>query len=297
MATDRMSGMETFVHVVEAGSFSGAARLLDVGQPAVSKAIAQLEQRLGVRLLHRTTRGLTPTDAGQRFYAQAKIAIDQVDAAELAARGSDGVLAGRLRVSAAVTFAGLHVIPLLKPFLAQHPQLDIDLVLDDRNVDLLAHGIDVALRLGDQADSRMTARRLGQARRMVVATPAYLAQAGAPRSPAELAGKDLVVYDTREGGNVWTFTDAVGVMQSITLSGRIRTTAGEGIKAALMADLGLAIVSEWMIGPELQQGRIKQVLADWTLPALDLWAVFPAGRGASPKARAFIGWLEQHLPR
>src|ERR1700756_5207036 len=124
-----MSGMETFVYVVDTGSFSGAARLLDVRQPAVSKSIAQLEDRLGVRLLHRTTRGLTPTEAGQRFYERAKIAIEEVNEAELAARGSGAGLSGRLRVSATVTFARLCIIPLLKPFLANHPELNVDFIL------------------------------------------------------------------------------------------------------------------------------------------------------------------------
>ncbi|MFL9926790.1 LysR family transcriptional regulator [Herbaspirillum lusitanum] len=290
-----MSGMETFVHVVETGSFSGAARLLHVGQPSISKTIAQLEQRLGVHLLHRTTRGLVPTEAGQRFYERARVAIDEVNQAESAARGSDAGLSGRLRVSATVTFSRLCLIPALKPFLAQHPQLDIDFVLDDRNIDLLENGIDVALRVGDLPDSGMTARRIGRARRMVVATPAYLAAAGEPQEPKQLESTECIVYDTRGGGPLWQFQHPSGAQQRVTISGRIRATAAEGIRAAVLADLGLAIVSEWVIQPDLKQARVKQVLADWRLPDVDLWAVFPAGRRASAKARAFVGFVEQHL--
>src|SRR5579859_8047862 len=145
MYMDRMVAMETFVTVVDAGSFSAAARRLKVGQPAVSKAIAQLEERLGARLLLRSTRGLAPTDAGQRFYDHALRAIDEAERAEQAVRESSDGLSGRLRIGAAVTFARLHVLPALKPFLDQHPNLSIDVVLDDRSVDLLEEGVDVAL--------------------------------------------------------------------------------------------------------------------------------------------------------
>ena len=145
---DRLAAMETFVRVVETGSFSAAARRLNVGQPAVSKTIAQLEERLGVRLLMRSTRGLSPTEAGQSFYDRAKRAIEEADEAELAARDAGASLTGRLRVCAAVTFARLHVVPLLPKFLAAHPRLVMDVVLDDRVIDLVEEGVDVALRMG-----------------------------------------------------------------------------------------------------------------------------------------------------
>ena len=295
LSADRMRDMETFVHVVDTGSFSATARLLKVGQPSVSKTIAQLEQRLGVSLLNRTTRGLMPTEAGQRFYERARIAIEDADDAENAARGAGAGLSGRLRVSATITFARLCVIPLLKPFLKQHPDLDIDFILDDKTIDLLGNGIDVALRMGALPDSGMTARKIGCSRRMVVATPSFLAEAGEPHQPEDLAGKDFIVYDSREGGNLWQFRHPSGAEQSVTVSGRIRTTAAEGLRAALLADLGLAVVSEWVIGPELNDGRVRQVLGDWALPELNLWAVYPAGRRASLKARTFVEYLEQHF--
>ncbi|HYG12573.1 MAG TPA: LysR family transcriptional regulator, partial [Methylophilaceae bacterium] len=146
---DRLAAMETYISVVEAGSFSGAARRLNLGQPAVSKSIAQLEEHLGTRLLLRSTRGLTPTDVGQRFYEHAKHVVDEANEAEQAVRDSSSSLSGRLRVSAAVTFARLHIVPALKGFLDQHPQLEIDITLDDRNIDLLEEGIDIALRMGN----------------------------------------------------------------------------------------------------------------------------------------------------
>jgi DNA-binding transcriptional LysR family regulator len=149
---DRLTSMEVYVSVIEAGSFSSAARRLELGQPAVSKSIAQLEEHLGARLLLRSTRGLTPTEAGQRFYERAKRVIEEANEAEQAVREASDSLSGRLRVSAAVTFARLHILPHLKEFLDQHPKLEIDFVLDDRNIGLLEEGMDVALRMGILTD-------------------------------------------------------------------------------------------------------------------------------------------------
>jgi DNA-binding transcriptional LysR family regulator len=284
--------METFVCVIESGSFSAAARLLDVGQPAVSKSIAQLEERLAVRLLLRSTRGLTPTEAGQAFYERAKRAIEEADEAELAARGSAGALSGRLRVSAAVTFARLHIIPRLPSFLERHPDLNIDIILDDENIDLLEHGIDVALRMGVLGDSTMTARRLARGRRCVVGSPAWFAKAGEPRTPADLVSHQAIVYEQAGGGSAWSFKRG-NTDTSIAVAGRIRVNAAEGVRAAVLADMGVAITSEWMFAPEIASGAVKQVLADWELPSIDLWAVFPSGRMVTAKARAFIAWVEE----
>jgi DNA-binding transcriptional LysR family regulator len=291
---DRMSGMETFVSVVDSGSFSSAARLLGIGQPAVSKAIAHLEGRLGVRLLLRSTRGLTPTEAGQAFYEHARRAIEQADEADVAARGAASRLAGRLRVSAAVTFARIHIVPHLPAFLAANPGLNIDIVLDDGNVDLLERGVDVALRMGSLNDSAMTARKISTSRRRVVGTPAYFAKAGTPQTPADLSTHEAVVYDQGGGGSAWAFTrDAAET--SVAVSGRLRVTAAEGVRAAILAHIGLAVASEWMFAPELRSGEIVAVLDDWHIPGVDLWALFPTGRMASAKARAFVAFVEETL--
>lgn len=302
---DRLAAMEAFVQVVEAGSFSAAARLLGVGQPAVSKTVAQLEERLGVQLLLRSSRRLTPTQAGQTFYEHARRSIEAADEADLAARDTNSGLTGRLRFSAAVTFARLQIVPHLGSFLADHPALAVEAVLDDRNVDLMEEGIDVALRMGDLTDSSLVARRLGALKRIVAATPAYLAAHGEPRLPADLPGYPAVVYALSGGGGNWTFTreerDAApkggspGTSVSVTLRDRLRVTAAEGMREAVFAGLGLAVSSEGMFEPELSQGKVKAVLTDWQLPLLDLWAVFPAGRRASVKARRFVDFVEARL--
>jgi len=293
---DRLAAMETFVYVVETGSFSAAARRLKVGQPAVSKIIAQLEERLTVRLLLRSTRGLTPTEAGAAFFERAKRAIEEANEADIAARGAGTGLTGTLRICAAVTFARLHILPHLGGFLNLHPDLDIDVVLDDRNVNLVEEGIDVALRMGAMNDSGLIARKIAESPRVVMGTPAYFERYGEPTSPAELMSHQAVIYSQHGGGTHWLFKQG-STEQSITVAGRVRVTAAEGVRVAVLSHLGLTLSSEWMFAPELASGEVRRVLEDWHLPGLDLWAVFPTGRMASAKARAFVTYVEQLLAK
>jgi DNA-binding transcriptional LysR family regulator len=291
---DRLAAMEIFVRTVDSGSFSDAARQLRIGQPAVSKTIAQLEDRLGVRLLLRSTHGLMPTEAGRNFYNRAKRSIEEAEEAELAARGSAATLSGCLRFCAPLTFARLHVMPRLPVFLAEHPSLDIDVRLEDRDIDLVAAGMDVALLIGRLADSAATARKIGECQRHVIATPAYFATRGMPRTPADLLAHEAIVYEQRDGGPTWTFRQGTSET-SITVHGRLRVSAGEGVRAAVLAGLGLAVGSDWLFGPELASGTVVSVLQDWPLSPVDLWAVFPAGRQASAKARAFASFIQLGL--
>lgn len=291
---DRLAAMETFIRVVETGSFSEAARQMHLGQPAISKTIAQLEARLGIQLLLRSTRGLTPTEAGESYYERAKRAIEEADEAEHAARGAGASLSGRLRVSAAPTFASLHIIPHLGEFLARHPGLDMEILLDDERIDLIEEGIDISLRMGDLPDSALTVRKIGQSPRIVVAAPAYIAAQGTPTGPAELAGHQSVVYAKGFGRDTWIFRkDAAEVL--VTMKGRLRVSAAEGVRSAVLSGIGLAVASEWMFAPELADGRVQMLLSDWSLAPLDLWAAFPAGRGVSAKARAFVAFVEEKL--
>lgn len=287
---DRLQAMESFVRVVEAGSFSAAARLLRVGQPAVSKTVAALETHLGVRLLVRSTRTLKPTDAGQAFYERARRALAEADEAEIAARGLGRGLEGRLRVCAPVTFARLHVVPVVGDFLEAHPKLSIDFVMDDRPIDLVSENIDVALRLGALGDSSLTARRLATAERVLVASPDYLRRHGAPKAPADLSAHQAISYAQATGDDEWRLTKG-RVEMSVRVPSRLACTAAEGVREAVKAGLGIAMVSTWMAAPELSSGELQLVLPDWRLPGVDLWAVYPAGRMPSARARAFVEWF------
>ena len=292
---DRHLAMETFIRVVDTGSFSAAASQMRVGQPAVSKAIAQLEEWLGVRLLLRSTRSLTPTEAGMNFYVRARRSIEEAEEAVLAARGAGAALTGKLRIAASVCFGRLHIMRRLDRFLEKNPELEIDMVLDDRPVNLVEEGIDVAFRSGSLADSTLVARKLGHASRRVMATPNYFAKHGEPKSPAELIAHQTVIYTPDGGGVSWTFRQG-STETSVAVGGRLKVTAAEGLREAVFAHLGIAITSEWNFAPELASGIVASVLNDWELPTLDLWAVYPTGRMASAKAREFASFVETCIP-
>ena len=292
---DRLSAMEAFVRVFETASFSEAARQLRIGQPAVSKAIGLLEKRLGVQMLLRSSHGLMPTEAGRNFYERAKRAIEEADEAEAFARGEATALTGRLRICTAISFGRLHVIPHLGGFLAQHPALEIDIVMEDRSIDLVEGGIDVALRMGVLSDSSLRARRIAQCRRLVLGTPAYFERAGIPEVPTDLAQHEAMVLEQPGLPSAWRFRKEKEQL-SVTVRGRVRFSAGEGVREAVLADLGLTVGSEWLFAPELASGAVKPVMLDWMLPTLDLWAVFPTGRGESAKVNAFVDFVQSVLP-
>jgi DNA-binding transcriptional LysR family regulator len=283
--------MEFFVRVVEAGSFSAAARDLKLGQPALSKTIAGLEERLGVRLLVRSTRLIVPTEAGTAFYERAVRSIAEANEADAVAQGEGAGLQGRLRISLPVTFARLHLIPKLGGFLDAHSKLRLELVMDDRIVDLVAENIDAALRLGTLSDSSLTARKLAQTERFVVASPGYLEKRGVPSSPTDLLEHDGIIYGQSSGGQEWLFRRGTSET-SIHLRARLTLSAAEGVREAVLAGQGFAITSRWMFAPELKSGAVIPVLTDWSLPAMDLWTIYPAGKLTSTKARAFVKWFE-----
>ena len=292
---DRLVAMEAFVRVIDTGSFSAAARQMQIGQPAVSKAVAQLEDWLGVRLLLRSTRSLTPTEAGQNYYVRAKRALEEAEEAVLAARGAGAGLSGKLRVASSVCFGRLHIMRQLSTFLEKHPNLEIDMVLDDRPINLVEEGIDVAFRSGSMENSTLVARKIGEARRHVIATPSYFEKYGEPMTPGELMAHQTVVYTPDAGGTAWTFRQG-SAETSVVVGGRLRVTAAEGRREAVFAHLGLAITSQWNFAPELADGVVKPVLLDWELPRLDLRAVFPTGRMISAKAREFVTFVESCIP-
>jgi DNA-binding transcriptional LysR family regulator len=293
---DLIGAMRSFVRVYESGSFSVAAAHLGLGQPAVSKSIAQLEDRLATRLFLRSTRGLKPTDAAQTFYEHALRTLDEADLAVKAVRGEPAALTGRLRVSGTITFVRRHIIPQLPAFMAAHPGLEIDLLLDDGNVGLIEEGAEVALRMGKLPSSNLVARRIGQCRRVVVATPDYFARRGTPRQPEDLAGHPAIVFSRGEGGEQVGFVKD-GVTREVVLKPALRISALEGVRSAVIAGLGLAVASEWIFTDELDGGQVCEALTDWELPRLDLWAVLPGGRQAGPKARAFIAFVEEQLAK
>ncbi|WHS60468.1 LysR family transcriptional regulator [Pseudomonas sp. G2-4] len=292
---DLIHVMRSFVRVYETQSFSAAAKDLSLSQPSVSKAVAQLEQALGTQLFLRSTRGLTPTDAGQKFYEHSIRTLDEADRAVTAVKGENAPLTGRLRVSGTITFMSQHIIPRLPIFLERHPDLTIDMLLDDGNIGLVEEGAEVALRMGKLASSNLTARRIGQCRRVVIASPSYLEKHGRPKKPSDLETHAAIVLSRGEGGEHITFSkDDLSI--EVMLQPRMRVSALEGLRAAVLAGMGLAVASEWIVQDELESGQVVEVVSDWTMQSLDLWMVLPNGaRHASSNARAFIAFVEDQL--
>lgn len=287
---DRFHVMAMFVRVVETGSFSAAAREMRMGQPSVSKAIAGLEDVLGVRLLTRTSRNLSVTDAGRAYHLRARRALDEADAAEQAARGLAQGFEGQLRVCTPVTLGRLNIVPHLAGFLEAHPRLAIDMVMDDQQINLIEHNIDVAFRLGPLDDSSLTARKIVAGTRVLVAAPSYLARHGTPSEPRDLPRHQTLVFAPSSASHDWHLRRG-GETVSIEAKGRLRFTAAEGLRAALLAGLGIALTSRWMVARELESGAVLPLLPEWSLPPVELWALYPAGRLPTARARAFADWV------
>ena len=245
-----------------------------------------------MRLLVRSTRQLTPTEAGIAFYERALRAITEAIEAEAAAKGTGASLEGRLRIAAPVTFSRLHLVPKLSAFLGVHSKLQLELVMDDRPIDVVAENIDVAIRLGALTDSSLKARKLAQGERLVVASPAYLARRGVPMTPADLNQHEAIVYSQRSGGEEWLFRRG-NSETLVRLQSRLALTAAEGVRAAVIAGHGFAISSRWQFAPELESGEVVSLLEEWSLPSMDLWVIYPSGRLTSTKARVFVKWFEQ----
>ncbi len=284
-----------FVRAAETGSLSKVARELGISQPSVSRMVASLEHRLGVKLLLRTTRRVALTDAGVVFLERSRRILGDLDEAAHAARGVDS-LHGLLRVVMSGAFATREVIPRLPEFLGQHPGLKIELLISDRTDDLIAEGVDIALRvgLGRLADSAFGARLLASAPRLVIASPAYLAQRGVPESLADLARHDRIAGPGLLGRRGWAFGRA-GAVTSVAVDGRVQVASAEGVMACVKAGLGIAVVSRWMCRAELERGEVRQVLSEFVLEPVDLHAVYPAGPHPVPKVRAFSDYLAAKL--
>lgn len=291
--SDRLQELTVFVRAAESGGFSRAARELGLSQPSVSRIIGELETRLGVTLLLRTTRRITVTDAGATFLVRAREILAEIEDAEDAARGIDS-LRGTIRLAIPVVYGTREVIPRLAQFLALHPLLHVELSVADHRQDLVAEGADIAIRLGDLDDSAFGARRLQTLQTMLVATPSYLAAHGTPKTPADLAAHDCISGPGNFGRDNWSFTRN-GTETSVNVRGRIHTNSGPGVFASAMAGLGIAMVSTVMAGPEVKAGTLVALLRSYRLPTVDVHAVFPGGPRPSTKVRALVDFLAQEL--
>jgi DNA-binding transcriptional LysR family regulator len=290
---DRLQEFRVFVRAAETGSFSRAGRELGLSQPSVSRIIGDLEARLGVTLLLRSTRRITVTDAGSLFLDRAREILADIEDAEDAARGLDS-LRGTIRLVIPITYGTREIIPRLATFLGAHPLLRVELSVADQRQDLVAEGADVAIRVGDLEDSTFGARRLATLTRMLVASPAYLAARGTPKTPADLAAHDCIFGPGNFGRASWSFRRGDSEI-SVDLHGRIQTNSGPGMFASAVAGLGIAMMSTVMAGDELSAGRLVPLLRAYKVPSIDVHAIFPGGPRPSAKVRALVDFLAGEL--
>ncbi len=288
--TDRLLALRTFVRTAHAGSFSRAARDLGLSQPSISRILARLETEVGAKLLVRTTRAVALSEAGADYLGRIEPLLSALEEADHAARGT-GELRGLLRIAVSSSFGVREVIPRLPKFLERHPALRVDLGISDQRQDLVVDGVDVALRLGSLPDSSAVARKLAEAPRVLAASPAYLERRGRPRNPEDFASHAMIIGP---GPNAWTFTKN-GQRISVRVEGQLTTAANEGAVAGAVAGLGITLTSFWGCRAEIERGDLIRIMEDWAMDPVEVHALFPPGRAASPAARAFIDYLAPQL--
>ncbi|KVV52005.1 LysR family transcriptional regulator [Burkholderia territorii] len=293
MLIDDLPALDTFARIVSAGSLSAAARELDLSLSVVSKRLAHLESRLGVRLLHRTTRQQTLTDDGAQFHAQVLRILAEIDRAETLMSDRRGTVGGVLRVTAPGELGRLRIAPLVAAFQRHHPELTVHLMLTDTIVDLLAHDIDVAVRIGSLADSTMIARELAPNHRVLCASSGYLALHGQPTHPAELRAHRCIVMGDQPRTE-WRFDGAQGAV-TVEVTAALLTNDGGAARTLALEGAGIALKSIWDVGADLEAGRLVRVLPTFAAPAAPLHAVYPGGRHVPLRVRTFVDYLRDQL--
>jgi DNA-binding transcriptional LysR family regulator len=281
-----------FAAVVEHRSFSAAARAIGLSKATVSKAVTRLEAHLGASLFHRTSRSLTLTETGRTLAPRARRILDEAVCAEEEASDAASAPKGLVRLAAPMTFGLQRVAPAIADFLAQHPGITIDLCLDDRKIDLVEQGIDVALRIAQLPDSSLRARRLIPIHAHTVAAPAYFAAHGRPTHPAQLAEHRCIWYANNE---TWRFTGPGGEQVSVRPEGPLRSSSGEAMLPALRAGLGITVLPDFIVGADLAEGTLEAILADWTPPPIALHLVTPPNPLRPARVEALIRFLVQHF--
>jgi DNA-binding transcriptional LysR family regulator len=290
---DRFLALRVFARVARLGGFSRAAREMGLSQPSVSRIMADLERDIGAALITRTTRAVVLTDAGEDYLARIEPLLDALEEADLAARGTAD-LRGILRIGVSSSFGIREVIPNLSSFIARHPHLRVHLAFDDQHQNLVVEGVDLAFRFGALADSSATARLLDESPRVILAAPEYLKRSRTPDSPRDLVHHALIAGPSGSSPASWLF-ERNGRKETVRINGRLSTTSNEAAVTAALAGMGIISTAFWGCRTELEEGRLVQLLTDWKTETVELHAVFPAGRGAKPAARAFVDHLVEHL--
>lgn len=291
---DTLQGMRVFAAVAEAGSFSQAADRLGLSRAMASKHVQQLEQHLGVRLLQRTTRKLRLTESGSTYFERCRQILADIDEAEADATKLTLRPSGVLRMTMPVSFGVKHVAPLIAPYLEKFPEVQIDATVSDRRIDLIEEGIDLAIRIGATLDPGLVARRLGSDHLMICAAPSYLARRGTPTRPEQLEQHDCALYSYAADGNEWTLTGPDGPVR-IKVGGKVRANNGDILTQIVLDGGGLMCQPSFLVGDAIADGRLVQVLPDYALPSIGIFAVYPSRKYLSAKIRTFVDFMAESL--
>lgn len=297
--------MRTFVRVAETGSFSAVANEAGTTQSAVSKQVAALERELGAKLFSRTTRSISMTDEGERYFESARRLVSEIDEAESGLRNAANQISGWIRVAASVGFGRLKLMPIVKAFMHANPQVKIDLRLHDGFVDLIEQGIDVSVRIGDLPDSGLLARRVGTSRRLLVAHRDYLRRlpkgVGRPVAPDDLRAHNCIVYTGLATPNLWSFTagpgarEPPGTVRVVRVEGNLQTNSSEVMRAAMNTAMGIGYLPDWLLDDQIRSGTVQRVMPHWEAPYSPIHLVSPPQRRYAAKVRAFGDFVAVHL--
>lgn len=284
------SDIRVFVAVIDQGSFSRAGIHLGKSKSAVSKKIGQLESRLGVQLLRRTTRQLSLTEAGEQFWEYAQRALALIQEGEDSVTRLQGAPQGQLRINTPMSFGHLHIAPIIPQFLIENPKIDIDMHMNDRFIDLVEGNFDVGIRIGNLKDSSLVARRLTTCRRVICASPRYLEKHGTPQIPKDLANHNCMFYSYFQGGAEWSLLGPEGPT-NVPPHGQYQVNNSEALREALLADLGIAHIPTFVVGPDIAAGQLIPILKDFRPPDLNIYAVFPERRYLPAKVRSILDFM------
>lgn len=292
---DRITALQLFVRAVETGSFSKAARDVQLTQPTVTKHVAALEKKLGARLLNRNTRGLSLTEIGAAYYEKCKAILEQFEEADNLVNLRHAEVSGRLRIGTSVALGRRVITPLILEFMRRHPQVQVDLGFVDTYVDLVAQGIDVAIRMGQLADSSLGARYLGSNPWLMVAAPKYLKQHGTPKTPSDLSKHNVLRYSTVHSDDRLHFVSRESKRITVTVHGNLRSNNLSTVLAAVRADMGPAALPNYVAASSLRDGKVLPILSNFTLPTQEIHAVYPSPKQVSSKVSTLIAFLQENF--
>ena len=287
---DKFQEMRVFVAVVDAGSFVGASDAIEMSKPAVSRHVQELEARLGVRLMQRTTRKLSLTEEGSVFYARCKELLANVDEAEAEITSRAGEASGLLKVNVPVSFGIMHLAPLWATFMARHPKVTLEVMLSDRVVDLVEEGFDLAVRIAGLPSSSLISRKLASTQMVLCASPQYLRTHGAPTHPCDLAAHAVMAYSLFASGDEWTFDGPAGVV-TVKVSPRLHSNSGDTCRAVALQHRGVILQPSFLVGADLASGALVEVLPQYRAGTLGVYAVYPTRKHLSPKVRLLVDYL------